>query len=317
MEIKENQCIICSSQTSLISLHENMICQKCLQNGVIGLIRPWKITLSSLCKRYADHCLNSLSSDDPEEVHQARVTGRKIRAILEFLGVPKSHWFLLTIKKIHHLLNKVREADVMLLEMQREGDNNIVFAEMERLFRKKRKKLQNMLASEIPIILDSNYFQQIDFFVNQELFSYVMTFNAEKALAEYETVFSQRVEEYHSSVEQEGKMAPASIKALHSVRIQSKSLRYIYFYLNEMTEGDYESKTAFYKNLQNHFGEINDVQDWLHQIQKYEKKLHALKSDIDEVKKQLQTRLQKLVNAVDLSDVYLSLQKIKADSEIS
>ena len=155
--------------------------------------------------------------------------------------------------------------------------------------------------------MDSNYFQQVESFLFQELFFYVLTFDAETALAKYEMMFSKRVKEYHSSVEQEGKMAPASIKALHSVRIQSKSLRYIYFYLNEMSEGDYESKTAFYKNLQNHFGEINDIQDFLYQIQKYEKKLHASKSDIEEVKKQLQTRLQQLVDAVDLSEVYHSL----------
>ena len=301
MENEERQCCsICGSNHSCIPVKDKWLCHECLLIGNDKVNNLWKHPLDTLFNEYTDSCLDCVSADDPEDVHRARVTGRKIRAILEFLGVTRSHELLQTIKKMHHLLNKVREADVFLLSMKRESEKNKVFAEMVRLITKKRKKLQNTLRKQIPDILNDEFFGKVQTFTNRELAAYTVPLIKENVIHKHEEKFKGLVEAYHRTVEENGTMATDSIKALHTVRIQSKSLRYIYYYLNEMPGEDYQDKVDYYKDIQNQFGDITDVQDWLFQLKIYEKKINAPKSEIEYVKKQLKTRLQNLIEKVDL-----------------
>ena len=262
----------------------------------------WKNPLETLVKEYTESCFRCFSADDPEDVHHARVTGRKIRAILEFLGVSKKHELLVSIRQMHQLLSKVREADVLLDTMETEGEKNKVYAEMVRLVSKKRKKLQNVLLKEIPAIVNDDFYKRVQIFMNKELATYTVLLVKENVLHEYEEKFYALVDAYQKSVEEKGTMATDSIKALHAVRIQSKSLRYIYQYLNEMTSEGYQNKVEYYKDIQNQFGNINDVHDWLNQLKANEKKLDATKSEINYAKKKLKARLQHLIEKVEFPE---------------
>lgn len=301
IENEERQCCsICGSNHLCIQVKDTLLCQECLLTGNEKINNLWQHPLDTLFNEYTDYGLRCVSADDPEDVHQARVTGRKIRAILEFLGVSKSHELLQTIKKMHHLLSKVREADVFLLFMQRESETNTVFAEMTKLISKKRKKRQNEIRKQIPDILNSEFFGKVKTFMNEELAAYTVPLIKEHVIHKHEEKYKDLVEAYHRTVEEKGTMEIDSIKALHTVRIQSKSLRYIYHYLNEMPGEDYQDKIDYYKGIQNQFGEITDIQDWLFQLTIYEKKINAPKHEIEHVKKKLKTRLQNLIEKVDL-----------------
>ena len=301
IENEERQCCsICGSNDSCIHIKDKWLCHECVLIGNEKVNNLWKHPLETLFNEYTESSLRCASEDDPEDIHQARVTGRKIRAILEFLGVSRAHELLQTIKKMHHLLNKVREADVFLLSMKRESETNKVFAEMAKLISKKRKKMKNELRKQIPDILNEEYLGKIQTFINRELVAYTVPLIKENIIHKYEEKFKGLVSAYHRTVEENGTMATDSIKALHTVRIQSKSLRYIYHYLNEMPGEDYQDKVDYYKDIQNQFGEITDIQDWLCQLQIYEKKINASKSEIEYVKKQLKTRLKNLIEKVDL-----------------
>ena len=59
------------------------------------------------------------------------------------------------------------------------------------------------------------------------------------------------------AAKEKGKISPDSIKALHKVRIQSKALRYIYQFLHAMSGENYQDKIAYYKAIQNQFGDDN------------------------------------------------------------
>ena len=80
-------------------------------------------------------------------------------------------------------------------------------------------------------------------------------------------------------------------------------MRYMYHFLNETLGEKYQDKEAYYESIQNQFGDINDVQDWLFQVKTYERKIHATKNEIEHVKKNLKARLHHLIEKVDLSQL--------------
>ncbi len=301
---KENQlCRLCGSSVSLLNIHEKWICHECLQTACEKLMIPWKTSLEVLIKNYTDACMICKTEDDPEAIHLARVTGRKIRAILEFLGVPKMHELLKVIKQMHHSFNKIREADVLLEEMKKDCESNTVYKEIVKLVTRKRKKLQNAMGREISSLINESFVKQAQDFIDQELVTYILPLEKEKVISQYEEHFLRQVKGYEQTVEENGKFTVDSIKALHSLRIHSKSMRYIYHFLNETLGENYQDKEAYYERIQNQFGDINDVQDWLSQVKAYERKIHAPKSEIEHMKKNLKARLHHLIEKVDLSQL--------------
>jgi CHAD domain-containing protein len=168
---------------------------------------------------------------------------------------------------------------------------------------KKRKKLQNAIEKEISSLINESFIKNAQIFIHQELASYILPLEKEKVIGEYEKHFLRQVEVYEQTVEENGKFTANSIKALHSVRIHSKSMRYMYHFLNETLGEKYQDKEAYYESIQNQFGDINDVQDWLFQVKTYERKIHATKSEVEHVKKNLKARLHHLIEKVDLSQL--------------
>ena len=298
--MEKRLCSLCGSNVSLIQVKGKRLCQECLIIGTETVTALWKIPLETLVKEYTDSCFRFLSTGDPEDVHRARIAGRKIKAILEFLGVSKKHELLLTIKHIHHLLSKVREADVLLEALKTDIQTNKVNSEMERLVAKNRKKLQHSLSIEIPAILNDTFYKKVQIFMKKELAVYTVLLVKENEISVYEQHFQDLVGNYHKFVKEKGKISPDSIKALHKVRIQSKALRYIYQYLHAMSGENYQDKIAYYKAIQNQFGDVNDVQDWIEQLEKYEKKIDVSKSEINYVKKQLKNRLHYLIENIHI-----------------
>lgn len=296
----EPQCSICGNGASLLQVKNKWICEPCLRIGMGELTSPWTESLGGLFKEYLDDCERCLTAEQPEDVHRIRVTGRKIRAFLEFIGVPKNHELLLAIRKVHRILDKVRKNDVLLEEMKKNSEENIVYAEMVKAVAKTQKKQYKQIGKKIPAIINKAFARKAENFMNNELVPYVLPLEKEKVLLQYEESFIQFTAAYHQSVEENGKTAPATIKALHAVRKKSKSLRYIYNFLNETFDGHYQDMESYYKDLQQQFGDINDTKDWMLQIKAYGKKLNASKHDMNDCIEALKVRLQNLIENVNL-----------------
>lgn len=156
------------------------------------------------------------------------------------------------------------------------------------------------MSIEIPAILNDKFYKKVQIFINKELAAYSVLLVKENEISMYEQHFQNLVGNYHKSVKEKGKISPDSIKALHKVRIQSKALRYIYQYLHVISGENYQDKIAYYKTIQNQFGDVNDVQDWIEQLEKYEKKIDATKSEIHHVKKKLNKRLYHLIEKIEV-----------------
>lgn len=291
-------CCICSSSVDLIPVQDKWICEKCLDVGIEKLTLPWKVSLEALFNEYYEACNRYISFDTSEDVHQARIIGRKIRAMLEFIGLPKKHRILLPITEIHRMLNKVREADVFIVEMKQKSADNNVYKVMAEAASKRQLKQKKQIAEEIPALFDESYHQKVETFINDKLVLYIVQLEKENVLYQYEERFNRVVDAYRQSVEKKGKTSADTIKALHAIRKKSKSLRYIYSFLNDAFENRYQDKESYYKNLQRKFGEINDVEDCLYLIKEFQKK--SPKGDIDNVKKGYKVRLQELLENVEL-----------------
>ncbi|OES45685.1 hypothetical protein BA724_02420 [Domibacillus iocasae] len=300
MTIERKSCLFCQQEQSLLPIKQEYICDECLNEGNGERMTQWEASLQKRMNDYKHFCKRCIKVSDPEDIHQARVTGRKLKSILQFLGVKKKHPVLVRIKRIHKLLNIIREADVFIEAFEKREKKNKAYKEMVKKVTKKRRSFQKELQSQMPSIMNADLFHDWEQFLSKELAFYVLTLEKDKRLNEYEQRFSYKIDTYHKAVKTYGKQHSKSIEALHKVRIQSKSLRYIYKELSDMMDQNFNSEKEYYKKIQTQFGAINDVQDWLSKVKQYKNKLNASQKDIGHVKKKLKIQLKEMIENVDL-----------------
>ena len=96
-----------------------------------------------------------------------------------------------------------------------------------------------------------------------------------------------------------GKTSSSTIKMLHSLWVQSKSLRYVYSFLNENIGEHYFDKECYYMEVQIQLSEIVDLRYWLNKIKDFEKKLEISKSEIDDFKTKIRAKLHELMENVE------------------
>jgi CHAD domain-containing protein len=291
MENAEKNCCVCGNKISLLQVQEKWICENCLKTANESLVSPWKDSLEKLIVEFFEACNKCLLTQDSIEIHDAKILAGKIRSVLGFLGVPKKHPLFLNVRKISRILNKIRETDVLLDEFKNKNDENKVYNEMVKLFSIKRQKLHNMLLMEIPTLLNDEFIDRAKIFLREELIFYIVSFDKERVLHKYEASFNELLKIYSESSIEKDKKWSNRLKSLHSVRKRSKSLRYIYSYLNEIFEDLYLDKVTYFKNIQRQLNEVVDLEDRLVQLKANDKKIDAPKSEIKAVKKSLKTGL--------------------------
>jgi CHAD domain-containing protein len=303
MENQNQLCCICESEHSLIEVNEKWICEDCLHAGNEKLVFPWKNVLEKLMKEYSEACSKFIESYDPREIHKAKIVGKKIRTIFEFLRVPKKQSIFYAFRKMNQFLCKLRGLDVLLDEMLGQTEEKIVYNEMVRLIRKKQKKLHKLVTEEFPAIMNESFFDKIELFLNKELKSYVLPLERKTGLVEYEERFIRFQEHYHQSTKEKGKTALETVESIQSVRKIAKSLRYLFNILNEIFGENYQDKETYYKSLQLQLSKIRDAEDWLQQIKKFQSKIDAPKKEIQNVKKELKAKLKQLLEEVELPEM--------------
>ncbi|MCQ6278786.1 CHAD domain-containing protein [Bacillus sp. EB600] len=296
MENNEQQCSICSSSESLLQVHEKWICRECLHIGIEKLTSTWKEPLVTLFKEYSEKCNGCTSTDHPEVILQARVIGLKIRAVLEFLGLEKNHELLLAVRKMNRVLTSVRQSYVFLDEAKNKSNENKAYAALVKAGTKKQQKLQQQMFEKIPAIFNDSFVNKVEKFITNELVFYILPPVKENVLSQDEGCFNQLADNFYRSVEEKGQTNADTIKTLDAVQKKSASLFYIYNYLNEIFNEKFQQKETYYKQLQQKFSDINDTETSLSQIKRYEKKLNAPKSDIDNIKKAFKERLADLIH---------------------
>ncbi|WLR51012.1 CHAD domain-containing protein [Bacillus tianshenii] len=297
------QCAICGAREMLLGVKQGYVCEECLGLGNDRTVDEWALLLDKVMNQYTTYCEQSLSFEDMEDVHQARVKGRRMSALLKFLRVPASHPVLERIKQAHKQLGKVRELDVFIHEFSKAAErekNGHAYQSFAEAAQKQRKKPRKKLAKNLPGIINEEFSTDWERFLQEELRGYVLAIDIGERLDEYEQVFESLVKEYEKVIEKEGRHTKRAMKALHAVRIESKKLRYTYHYLNKLKDKNYKKKAKYYKRFQRKFGKINDLRDWLKQLDNLQKEVDLSKKEIKKVRKQLQKDMNEQVEQVEL-----------------
>ncbi|WP_197076605.1 CHAD domain-containing protein [Domibacillus indicus] len=297
MNNKLESCVLCQKEFSLLSLQDGFLCDECLNEGNRQRANQWTVLFKKRFDRFRQLCRQCCKNGDLETIHQARVTGRKIASLLQFLKVKKRHPLRSALKEIHSLLSPIREADVFLQTF--EGRSGAVHQELLKKVARKRNKLQKKMEQKMPKLL-KNVKQLSAAFLSDELPSLLAVVDQEQQIQSFENRFADKAVRFHHLAASHGKQSAKAVKALHRVRIQAKLLRYMYADLSERTGQDYSSKENDYKAIQSQFGEINDVQDWIEKLERYERKLNVSKKETLLLKKKWQNRLRALIKEVDI-----------------
>lgn len=272
MENIDQQCSLCNSSTSLLQVKNKWICEGCLHIGVEKLTLKWKKPLNTLLKEYSDVCNQCVTSDPQKLIPRARVSGLKIRAVLDFLGLPKDHVLLAAVRKINRLLNKTREAEVFLAEVKENIDENKICTSISKAAEKKKQKLQQQIQVKFPAILNDSFVQHVQEFLDHELIFYVLPIVKENVLFQYEERFQLLVDDFQRSIEENGDTAPATFKTLHAVQKGAVSLHYIYQFLNKTFNENYQDEEMHYRDLQQLYSDLYHTEAWFKQIRSYQKK---------------------------------------------
>ncbi|MFB5662632.1 CHAD domain-containing protein [Alteribacillus sp. HJP-4] len=304
--VKVPECKICGSDTGLFPIKESFLCEHCLKMANEELVMRWRNVFNKLAEEYIQYCEKSLTFEDLEDVHQARVKGRRLRALLLFLGMKKDHKILKNIKEAHKLLGEVRERDVLIAAFQKRAEQEAndehaeVYLELKEITKKQMKKQKRKLEKNLLNIIDDKFRRRTQEFEINILPELVLPLDIKVRLAEYTSVYSETVENYRKAAEEFRKESGEALKALHEVRIKSKEIRYCYNFLGKVYGNHYKIQAKPYKKNQRQLGDINDRRDWLKALKKEMKKLEAEDTAIDEFKQQLEHELNEHVNALEI-----------------
>ncbi|MGP4076784.1 CHAD domain-containing protein [Halobacillus sp. K22] len=300
-------CEICGSADSLVSVKKKLVCEDCLKDGNEQVVGSWQEYLQGLVDSYLEYCRLSLEQEDEESVHQARVHGRKIRAILEFIHV-NSHPLMDRLNDAHKRLGKVRERDVFITEFEDRAEQSSkeqheeVYRQISDQVGKKRLKHQKKLKNKLPEIIDDTFAEQWEHFKDKELRNYVLPLQVDERIQEFENGFAEAVEKYLEVSSQQGLADEETLDALHSVRIISKKTRYIHNALHKIYASDYKEEAKYFKSFQRQLGEINDLKDWLEMFNKYRNDIDSKKKHIKAINQALLDELSSLVEELNLQE---------------
>jgi len=206
---------------------------------------------------------------DPEDLHQLRVSLRKMQVLILFL---KNHntkknelleFFLNQIKALARVTGKLRDYDVMVIYLQtvfKPKDFQAKVQPLLQILRREQIIEQQRLLLQLPNLYNASFqksWQKIT--KPKQLKRWVRNTEIESDFKELIQKFKKRHQTYLKNKKKRGATDCETVSSLHKLRLQSKKLRYAYTYLAFALEENSEKKVKKYKKMQNHFGEINDL----------------------------------------------------------
>ncbi|WP_100399080.1 AbrB/MazE/SpoVT family DNA-binding domain-containing protein [Bacillus sp. FJAT-44742] len=301
------QCIICGrSDAYLYPVKQRLLCEECLVMGNQEAIEAWKTNLNPIFENYFDHCHDSIGNEENRKhILQARMDGRRLKTVLEFIGVDEDNELLEQIKKSYQLLGDVGKYDVFVTDLEKmnenkeESDEDIpeVYEELTSFAQNKRNESQEKLNKKLPKTVNNDLKKQWETFLNEGLPEYVRGIDTNEKLKEEEDKFHKKLEEYKKAKEEDASLENG-LPVIKGVYVQAKHLRSLYTFLNKMKDGEYEDKVNEYEEIQKEFGKIISLRDRLDRIDKARKKAKLSKSKVKEIKKEIKGDLEKELNEV-------------------
>jgi CHAD domain-containing protein len=266
---------------------------------------PWNRLLAEVHDKMNHYLGKAFSFQDLEDLHQARVNSRKLLTLINALAPEKNDKLMPKLKKAQRLLGRVRDCDVLIenFKKQKETLQDKAKKKLVKKFillqKNERKDYRKKMRKNLPKLLDKKFEKQWESLIQMKR----PEKTGQNRLLQYFTKQEKRFDEerthYEHLRQNLGLTAYDTLKALHSVRLTAKELRYLLMHMEFVIEFDWKTKQQYYKDLQTQLGDINDFRVW---IEKWEEaspqklnvdpKLH--RNQIDEMTSMLRHALSQL-----------------------
>lgn len=269
--------------------------------------RQWNSQLEEVFYKMNRYIEESVSFEDEEDIHQARVNNRKLLTLIKALEPDHSDKVLAALKKTQKLLGSVRDCDV-LIEAFKKRKKSTFLKEQKKvikkfiLFQKElRKKYRKKMKRKLPNLLEQKLEKRWNQMQQEPLAEKSGQIRLLENFKEQENRFDERRIDYENFKQNKGVTDPDTLEALHKVRLSVKELRYLLKYMDFVIEFDIQAKQQYYEDLQEQLGGINDYRVWIEKWEQVSSKelgvpAKQLRSFIEELK----TELEKLLGHLQI-----------------
>lgn len=221
--------------------------------------------------------LRRIGEDDPEPLHQFRITLRRVRALLK-LFFPDAKLFPQPLKELVRETNALRELDVFFHSLDQHSHKHA------------RKMLKSYRAKEYakrfgePV--RSHFYTQIDALYDTLQDANLTTESADM-IERAQNHYARNVHDYRVLSDE------ATPKERHKLRIRFKISRYALEFLDEAGLKNEAEIIAECKRLQGHLGELQDLVNQVEWLERFcEDHPHE---EFDELLKERKKRLKKVI----------------------
>ncbi|WP_172254428.1 CHAD domain-containing protein [Saccharibacillus deserti] len=238
-----------------------------IQEDMPELLEQWREALDELYAEFRKRSRAALKDYDVEDVHQARVSARKLLTLLPVLDPDDETGLYRPIKQAQKRFGRVRDADVLIGEFKqlrkesreagREEEAGL-FKRMAKLEKEERRGRRKKLSAKLPKIVNGKLDRRWKAFLQDSLPELVGRADVGASMRELKDDYRKRRHVYQVTSDREGKYSEPALEALHQVRIAAKRCRYT-AEAAAFALGDKQAEEAErFKNVQKRLGEVND-----------------------------------------------------------
>lgn len=238
-----------------------------IQEDTPDVIGQWREALEELYTEFRKRSRAALKDYDVEDVHQARVSARKLLTLLPVLDPDDETGLYRPIKKAQKRFGRVRDADVLIGEFKelrkqakeagREEEAGL-FKRMAKLEKEERRGQRKKLSARLPKIVNGKLDRKWKTFLKEELPELTGRADVPGSMRELKDDYRKRRHVYQVTSDREGVYSEQALETLHQVRIAAKRCRYT-AEAAAFALGDKQAEEAeHFKSVQKQLGDVND-----------------------------------------------------------
>lgn len=227
----------------------------------------WRDALEELYIEFRKRSRAALKDYGEEDVHQARVSARKLLTLLQVLDPDEETGLYRIIKKAQKRFGRVRDADVLIgefkglrKEAESEGrdDEAKLFKRMTKLEKQERKDQRKKLSRKLPKIVNSKLDKRWKTFLKDKLPELASQADVRRSMRELKDDYRKRRHVYQVTADREGPHSEQALDALHQVRIAAKRNRYTAEAASFALDAKHAEDAERFKKVQKQLGAVND-----------------------------------------------------------
>ncbi len=235
--------------------------------AAVDVVEQWHDALEELYTEFRKRSRAALKEYDEEDVHQARVSARKLLTLLQVIDPDEETGLYRVIKKAQKRFGRVRDADVLIgefKELRKEaqsedrGDEAKLFKRMAKLEKEERKGQRKKLSRKLPKIVNNKLDKRWKTFLKEELSELASQADVRRSVRELKDDYRKRRHIYKVTADREGLYSEQALEALHQVRIAAKRSRYTSEAASFALDAKHAEDAERFKQIQKQLGEVND-----------------------------------------------------------